>query len=350
MKPAFGLSNPADMLLGFVVDGGWRVAEKISRLAQATGGQFSVNYVVESKSGERAFLKALDYSSAKFQPDVPRALQAMTSAFNYERDILYRCARMSRVVTAMSDGEIRSDDWDLPVNYLIFEWADSDSRIVFAATHQVDLAWCLRTLHQIAVGLRQLHGRNIAHQDLKPSNVLIFNEVGAKIGDLGRSSYRGVESPFDVDDFAGDLKYAPPELLYGYISDDWTTRRMASDMYQLGSLVAFFLAGVGMTGALLTQLDDRHYPRNWAGTFLEVLPFVRQAFVKTLQIMESGIPVGVRNEATAMVRQLCDPDPAVRGHPKNKVGHHNPYELERYISWLDRLASRAEYGLFRNVG
>ena len=42
-----------------------------------------------------------------------------------------------------------------------------------------------RTLHHIAVGLQQLHGEGIAHQDLKPSNVLFFETFGAKLADLG---------------------------------------------------------------------------------------------------------------------------------------------------------------------
>jgi serine/threonine protein kinase len=199
-RPSTSVQNPAQSLLGLELDGDWTVVEKMARLPQATGGHFSVSYVVESSDGTKAFLKALDYSAAIQQPDVPRALQNMTTAFNHERDLLYKCAAMSRVVTALADGEVRDAAWAIPVNYLIFEWADRDSRAVVDASHQLDVAWSLRTLHHAAVGLQQLHATGIAHQDVKPSNVLIFHEAGSKLADLGRSSYRSSGGPFDKED------------------------------------------------------------------------------------------------------------------------------------------------------
>ena len=77
-----------------------------------------------------------------------------------------------------------------------------------------------RSLHHIAVGLQQIHGQGIAHQDLKPSNVLVFNGNNSKIGDFGRSAYKGHIPPHENNNVAGDLTYAPPELLYGYVDPD----------------------------------------------------------------------------------------------------------------------------------
>lgn len=69
------------------------------------------------------------------------------------------------------------------VFYLIFELADGDIRRHLAVQESLDLAFVLRTLHHVAVGLDQLHRADIAHQDLKPSNVLIYTkEMGAKQG------------------------------------------------------------------------------------------------------------------------------------------------------------------------
>ena len=337
--------NPAEFLTGLVLDDGWRVLERISRPPRSTGGKFSIHYAVKSSNGTRAFLKALDYSSAWRQADAPRALQHMTSAYNYERDLLDRCASMSRVVTAIGHGQVLRAGWAHPVNYLVFEWADGDSRAVLDSISGFDDIWCLRTLHHTAVGLQQLHARRIAHQDVKPSNVLLFDGVGAKIADLGRSSYRGNMSPFDDLSFPGDMTYAPPEFLYGRISQDWVKRRMAADVYQLGSLVMFFFGGLGTTSALLAHLSPRHSPENWSGTFGEALPFVRKAFVESLTLMAMQIPELIRTEINTAVRELCDPDPDIRGHPKNRIGHQNPYGLERYVSLFDRLALKQRLGL-----
>lgn len=333
------------MLLGLTLDGGWTVVEKLPRAGRATGGCFSISYAVESQQRERAFLKALDYSSAFQQPDVPQALKDMTWAYTHERELLHRCANMSRVVTALDHGEIRQSGWVLPVNYLIFEWADHDSRAFLDTVRRFDIAWILRTLHHTSVGLQQLHTKRIAHQDVKPSNVLIFGNLGSKLADLGRSSYHERVGPFDTYDFPGDLTYAPPEILYGQISEEWIQRRLASDVYQLGSLAMFFFTGSGTTGALLSELDRRHAPQNWAGSFKDVLPHVHQAFIRTIHRMEETTPPYLKKQISRIVSELCDPDPSQRGHPRNRIGYANRYGLERYISRFDLLAQRAELGL-----
>src|ERR1700730_5677694 len=100
------MPTPAEMLLGCRLDGGWEVIERIQAPPIATGGFFSTCYIVRSESGERAFLKALDFSRAFESKDPARALQAMTEAYNFERDILEKCSerKMDRVVKAIGDG------------------------------------------------------------------------------------------------------------------------------------------------------------------------------------------------------------------------------------------------------
>ena len=336
--------NPAELLAGRRHNGGWTVIKRIMRPALATGGHFSVSYIVESDQGQRGFLKALDFSDAFQQPDVTQVLQAMTWAFNHERELLEHCAQMRRVVTALAHGEIRDGSWPYPVSYLIFEQADEDARVIIDTATRFDMAWCLRALHHACVGLGQLHTGNIAHQDLKPSNLLYFNTVGSKLGDLGRSSHRTVRGPFDDIDIPGDKTYAAPEFLYGVTLNDWE-QKLAADMYQLGSLVLLFFTRVGMTSALLTRLDRRVSPQVWRGTYAEVLPFIQKAFSDVLAYTITQIPTSVRKPIFRIIAELCEPDPNRRGHPKNRLGHQNRYGLERYVSQLDLLARGAEYGM-----
>ena len=123
---------------------------------------------------------------------------------------------MDRVVWALEDGSVKVDDSLFGrVNYLILETADCDVRTYLSGMQDVDIAWLLRALHHIATGLMQLHQEGIAHQDAKPSNVLVFNGATSKIADLGCASLKGTASPRDDCAAAGDLRYAPPELLYG---------------------------------------------------------------------------------------------------------------------------------------
>lgn len=44
-----------------------------------------------------------------------------------------------------------------------------------------------RLAHQVALGMNFLHSRNIVHQDLKPSNVLLTGDLHAKLADFGLS-------------------------------------------------------------------------------------------------------------------------------------------------------------------
>ena len=233
-------------LHGVELPGGWTADLELSGSSQ-TGGNFSYGYRVTHTDGRKAFLKALDYSKAFRDDDPPAALQALTAAYLFERTILQTCKtrRMDRVVQSIDFGNVVVDHTDLGrVDYLIMEIAEGDVRTFLSASDKIELAWKLRALHHIATGLHQLHGANIAHQDVKPSNVLVFEATVSKIADLGSASQKGSVCPRDDRAFAGDPAYAPPELLYGHRDPDWTTRRFGCDAYLLGSMVVFMFTGL----------------------------------------------------------------------------------------------------------
>ena len=343
---------PAARLSGLTLASGWNVVERIPVQPGGTGGCFSCAYHVE-RSGKRAFLKALDYSKAEeivaqTGCDLPTALQYLIGAYNFERRLLQSCAekRMDRVVTAIEDGSIRVDGGPFgTVNYLIFEPADGDVRRHLATAEKIEVAWKLRCLHHIATGLYQLHSARVAHQDLKPSNVLVFDGRNSKISDLGSASIREVECPRDSADFAGDSTYAPPELLYGQRDQEWTRRRQACDVYHLGSMVAFFFCGIGMTALILKNMPPEHLYFVFNGTYTQILPEIRDAFGIALQEFEQSVPgPALRSSLREIVGQLCDPDPLLRGHPQNRIGVSNQYSLERYVGLFNLLAQRAEFG------
>jgi eukaryotic-like serine/threonine-protein kinase len=236
------------------------------------------------------------------------------------------------------------------VQYLILERADGDVRAHLDALDALDLAWSLRSLHHVSVGLQQLHRRNIFHQDTKPSNVLVFPGGARKIGDLGRASRQGYAAAYDGLVVPGDPIYAPPELLYGYMLPDESRRRMACDMYLLGSLLVFFFTRLGMTPAWGAGLHPSLYPASWHGSFIEVLPHVRDAYDTAIQSVAERIPEIFRDRLITTLRELCDPDPSVRGDPLARARNQNPYGLERYVSRLNRLAREAELQLKRSIG
>ena len=116
--------------------------------------------------------------------------------------------------------------------------------------------WKLAVLKDVALALDQLHRADIAHLDVKPSNVLSFDNGVRKLCDLGRVVRRAVPGPFDGSPWPGDLNYSPPEAWYGYAAPDWINRRVAGDAYLLGSLLYYLFVGISFSAALHTR-DSR---------------------------------------------------------------------------------------------
>lgn len=340
---------PAEQLLGMELQNGWKVVEHLERGPKASGGNFSKGYVVKHSTGRMGFLKALDYSAAFDHPDPPAALKELNDAYVYEREILYKCEakKMTRVATPLADGTIEVPNAGplRKVPYIIFEIAAGDSRRQLDMIEQFEVGWRLRSLHNVTIGLSQLHQRSIAHQDLKPSNILVYDSDISKVADLGRSSENGNPSPFEDWQFPGDWGYAPPELAYGYIDPDWKKRRIGTDVYMLGSMILFFFTRVSMSPAIFSRLDVAYLPTmyggTFGGTFEDVLPFLKASWDEVLQEFERDIRrfhAAPGLSLLEMITQLTDPDPSHRGHPKDK--RINQYSLQRYISLLNLVCER----------
>ena len=338
--------TPAQLLVGKNLDNGWTVERLIDRPSTATGGNFSTAYIVRSAYGDKAFLKAMDYRKALESPDPASALEAMTAAYIFERTLLEKCisSNLSRIVRVLDKGTVVSNPGDPSsvVQYLIFELAEGDIRSFVGFNQAFDNAWILRTMHQASAALHQLHYAQIAHQDVKPSNVLIFENRSAKLADLGRAFDRQLTSPHDALICAGDITYAPPELLYGHVHQDWKIRRLACGIYLLGSLIVFFYTGVSITHLILKRLDRRYHYTNWKGHYDDVLPYIYEVFAQILRELRNDSPEEFSADIVDAIRQLCDPDPERRGHPKNRNRGDNRYSIERYVSQFDYLAKRAE--------
>jgi eukaryotic-like serine/threonine-protein kinase len=101
-------SRLARILQGKELSSGWKVLQRIDRKPNATGGHFSTGYEVVHKDGRRGFLKALDYYEAFQSEDTARVLNSLTQAFNFERDLCFKCkaSALSNVVHAIESGEL----------------------------------------------------------------------------------------------------------------------------------------------------------------------------------------------------------------------------------------------------
>lgn len=346
--------NPVFNLEGRQLSNDWMVIKRLPVPGEVgaegnTGGNFSVGYIV-AKAGKQAFMKVFDIANAFAAPPdrIAFELQRISTAYLHEKDLLELCrsAKLDRIVQVLDNGTI-ADGPHPPIFYLIFEQADRDIRAALGALGTVHDAWKFKHLHQVAVGLSQLHRHKVAHQDLKPSNVLLFEQAneGAKIADLGRASRIGKEAEHDAYMIAGDPSYAPPEQMYGFSAPDWVDRREACDLYHLGALMCFLFSGMSPTVGVLTLLGRDMLPvplGPWQGGYQDAVPFLTAAFTKFMSELKPQLPEWCRQELFELIQSACHPELSKRGDPDSRKMVGRPVGIDRYISRLQMLVKKGE--------
>jgi eukaryotic-like serine/threonine-protein kinase len=343
--------SPYDVLIGTELIDGWVVQSRATRSPGGTGGTFSVCYNVSNAAGDSAFCKVLDYQRAVSSSDPVAALQQMTADFQHEVSSLNKCRdlNMRRVVLALESSTVADPIYPMSLlSYIIFEPAIGDLRVVLPLDFVAeDLSLRFGILHDAVVGIAELHQAKIAHQDIKPSNILaVENAAGrmpptGKIADLGRAIVAGNPHRFDGLLFPGDRGYAPPEYLYDFVPAAYDPRRRGTDLYQIGSLVAFVLSGVTMSALLYAELDPSFRWDVWSGDYADVEPVLREATDRAIEQVVAPLPTWAQPKVTELLVHLCDPDPARRNGMNGSQIHVSNYSLGRVISLLDRLQKQA---------
>ncbi|TSD75705.1 protein kinase [Pseudomonas sp. KBS0710] len=353
-------NTPATRLSGITLTNGWTVG-KILAVGRAqegdegSGGTFSVSYVV-SKDGKTAFLKAFDLDNVLKKRGTRswmETLQQETTAFNNEKGLNSFCvkSKMRQVVRIIEHGEVMvpqvPGDMVNEIPYMVMELADGgDVRSYIKQNNLHDLSIKFRYLKEIALGISQLHAEKISHQDIKPSNVMIFENSGAKIGDLGRASVQGSVGVYDGWIVAGDHGYAPPEQLYGLTLNEWVDRRERCDLYQFGSMISFLIFGVNVNTIIQRRIPKALSPKRWGGgqsTYAQALPYLQKAFYDGLEEFRTTHPEWLGKRVVDLINQCSNPDYTMRG-AKGVMGKKNYLGLgfNRFVSELDYLSNEAE--------
>ena len=304
----------AHLLEGRILDGGWLVGKKIEKSNKGSVGIYSCYYEV-SQGDRKGFLKAFDYSNAaKITDNFAAEIHNITATFNLEKEILEICRDngCKNVIEILDTGATNIPEaTEYPrVEYLILELAEGNINEALEDP-KISLEWKIRSLHQLAKGLSELHKLSIAHQDIKPANIVKLPSGLTKVSDLGSAASvkkKETELPFiQRNRYAGTWSYAPPELLYGYnLSDSlcWTD------------------------------------PRN-IGKYEEYKAYLIQAFEIALQDVESQIEHDfIKENVIESIRYLCNPDPMLRGHKKNIAEIGSNYSLERFVTLFDLMARK----------
>ncbi|WP_375210089.1 protein kinase domain-containing protein [Hyphomonas jannaschiana] len=337
----------------------WTVGKKLEA-KPTSGGTFSVCYPVTGKDQKKAFLKATDVSLLTHGAGALDPLQRIhraTSEHLFERQILDLCNgnRMDKIVAALDYGELEFEiaGKSALVFYIIFEEAAGDVRSSAAQVGLETPAWFLTALHNVAVAVSQLHRTKISHNDIKPSNVLVFDDLLQKLADMGRATADDISGPWDSVHCVGDYGYVPPEM-WGYKFDPERVlnkitfkSRAPCDIYLLGSLAYFFLTGEVLTPVMRGFLRPQHRPQNWNEDFEAVLPFLLTAHEHGMDSLKESIAHDWDKkyhkqllELVPIISDLTCPDPRRRGDPKNKRRNASIYDLQRIVSIFDRLSKQ----------
>lgn len=339
-------TNLASNLVGHIINN-WTVIEKKEKKPEDSGGFFSSSYIVEHRDTKRkAFLKAINigYSMPMFSGITrTQALQRITTAFNHEETLVKKCAdrRLDKIVVGIESGEYTHAGHPYHVPYLIFELGDGGDVRRHTNMQKPNLTWRLRVFHHTCVGLHQLHSNGINHQDLKPSNVVIFGQTTAKIGDLGRATTAEPNTLYSEPQCWGDLDYQPIEFQYQYFEPDTELRVKAADIYMLGGILAYLTSEIHFFSHLLTKINPIYHPSKWTGGYLAALPAIQLGTNEAVADVIQNLPDQIKADIKALLLGLCHPEPSKRGHPTTtNLNVAKKFSLERVITTADLLATR----------
>ena len=301
-----------------------------------SGGNFCTRYTAVDLDGKIGFLKAMDLSKVATKPldEIVKTI----SEYLFEQNILKHCKeqRLTKVVTPLDSGELLSPKEFPPLNrvfYIIFELAEGDLRAEFINKGVSSWKLLFKSLHHVAIGIRQLHKIGIAHQDIKPSNILCFSNEESKISDLGRVTDSKGESPFSLDSFTGDRSYAPIEVMFGIGPTEFLDRRL-SDLHMFGSLIYHVISGAQITPIIIDE-TRLIMPHIGTTSYDDTLPFLKSSFATVISRFRENCQnlfgEKIASELAEIVSELCFPDYRFRGNLKHKSKIQR-LSMEKYIS------------------
>lgn len=237
-----------DTLLGKVVDGRYRIIERIGQ-----GGMGVVYRCEHVAMGKMAAMKVL-HPTLSPRGDLGRR-------FRREAEAVSRLSH-SNIVQVFDFGQSRE------LIYLVMELVKGeDLGTILKRDHHLSFLKARPLLIQLCDALEEAHAAGIVHRDIKPENLLVSRtrdgRTIVKVLDFGLAKLRDTEDTNEVTSrgsLVGTPYYMSPEQIRG---EDLDGR---SDIYAVGALMYRLLTGTQAFGAptpiaVLTQhLNDPLMP------------------------------------------------------------------------------------------
>ena len=203
-----------------LVGGRYRLDEHIGN-----GGMAEVWRATDSRTGETVAVKRLH----------PRLAHDPTSRARFAREVeAARAVDHPSAVRVLDAGDGDDGGW-LAMDYLA---GGSLSDRLRAGPMPSPAVAAIGA--DIAGALAAVHAAGLVHRDVKPSNILLDEDGGARIGDFGIArgdAIDGLEDVTATGDVVGTLRFLPPEVLAG------GPAAASSDVWALGAVMYEALTG-----------------------------------------------------------------------------------------------------------
>ena len=173
-------------------------------------------------------------------------------------------------------------------NCIEMEWVDGRNLDAVKDESRKDPHLARKLILEICDALICVHSRQMVHQDLKPSNILVtYNGNNVKIIDFGLSIE---DSQTELKISGGTKAYAAPELLEGKKAD------VRSDIYSLGKVIE-------QISPRYRRIVRRCCRKNPSERYLSVAD-VKKAILKRDSGLPWVLPVAIAAAAAAVVAVL----------------------------------------------
>jgi serine/threonine-protein kinase len=173
------VSAPPDPLIGAIVDGRWRVTERLGR-----GGMGTVYRGERIKLGKSVALKFLDEGFARSKPGLAR--------FDREARAISRLHH-AHCVSIIDFGVHHGRP------FIVMEYVAGKPLGRVMGTPEMTPARAAQIMRQMLDVLRHAHAHGVVHRDLKPDNVMLAEVTGnadfVKILDFGLARIISVDEP-----------------------------------------------------------------------------------------------------------------------------------------------------------